>query len=216
MLSMRSSQRPVRVSRSFSISLPASARMKVRAMVATGRGIGIGVLVTTMPGVGHRRHVDRVVADAMAGDDAQAAIGAGDRGAPARARGSRTARRSAPRVPAAISRTMAGRYSHSRPGASSRIFSAAWPNAGSPRESRMSRVMPTRNCRGHRVRPPVGAGRRGRRAARCPASPGRGRRRTGESRCAVYSRAQASSVARNAAVLPAFSQAATMRFTAAR
>ena len=49
MLSIRSSQRPVRVSRSFSISLPASARMNVSAIVATGRGIGIGVFVTTMP-----------------------------------------------------------------------------------------------------------------------------------------------------------------------
>ena len=49
MLSIRSSQRPVRVRRSFSASLPASARMNVSAIVATGRGIAIGVLVTTMP-----------------------------------------------------------------------------------------------------------------------------------------------------------------------
>ncbi len=49
MLSMRSFHRFVRVSRSLSMSLPASARMKVSAMVATGRGIGIGVLVTSTP-----------------------------------------------------------------------------------------------------------------------------------------------------------------------
>src|SRR4030095_15102737 len=40
---------------------------------------------------------------------------------------------------------MAGRYSHSRDGARSRIRSASCPNAGSPREFRMSRVKPTRN-----------------------------------------------------------------------
>ena len=49
MWSIRSRQRPVRVSRSFSISLPASARMNVSAIVATGRGIDVGVLVTSTP-----------------------------------------------------------------------------------------------------------------------------------------------------------------------
>ena len=49
MLSIRSCQRPVRVSRSFSISRPASASTNVSAMVATGRGIELGVCVTMTP-----------------------------------------------------------------------------------------------------------------------------------------------------------------------
>ena len=49
MWSIRSRQRPVRVSLSFSIRWPASARMNVSATVATGRGIALGVLVTSTP-----------------------------------------------------------------------------------------------------------------------------------------------------------------------
>ena len=49
MLSMRSCQRPLRVSRSLRNSLPASASRNVSAIVATGRGIELGVLVTSTP-----------------------------------------------------------------------------------------------------------------------------------------------------------------------
>ena len=49
MLSIRSCQRPVRVSRSLRKSRPASASTNVSAIVATGRGIELGVCVTMMP-----------------------------------------------------------------------------------------------------------------------------------------------------------------------
>ena len=85
MLSIRSCQRPVRVSRSLRNRRPASASTNVSAMVATGRGIELGVLVTMTPAARHRRHVDGVVADAVARDDVEPAIGARDRGGRARA-----------------------------------------------------------------------------------------------------------------------------------
>ena len=135
---------PLRVSRSFSISLPASARMNVSATVATGRGIDDGVLVTMTPA--------RVMAETSTESN------------PTPWRATTRKRRSSRNTAApgtvgmltysasyraawsaVISRVASGRYSHSRWSAVSRISSAAWPNAGCPRESRMSRVRPTRN-----------------------------------------------------------------------
>ena len=49
MLSIRSCQRPLRVSLSLRNSLPASASTKVNAVVATGLGMEVGVLVTSTP-----------------------------------------------------------------------------------------------------------------------------------------------------------------------
>ncbi len=46
---VRSCQRPVRVSRSFWMRRPASAKMKVSAATATGRRTATGVLVATTP-----------------------------------------------------------------------------------------------------------------------------------------------------------------------
>ncbi len=54
--------------------MPASASTKVSAMVATGRGIELGVCVTRTPARVIAADIDGVVADAMAGDDTEAAI----------------------------------------------------------------------------------------------------------------------------------------------
>ena len=80
MCSIRSCQRPVRVRRSFSISLPASARMNVKRDRRDRprhrrRRVGDQDARTR-----HRGNVDRVVTDAVSRDDAQPAIGACDGG----------------------------------------------------------------------------------------------------------------------------------------
>ena len=66
---------PSRVSRSLIISLPVSARMKVRIETATGRRTPSGVMTRAMPALRAGLDVDGVVADAEARDDGEPAIG---------------------------------------------------------------------------------------------------------------------------------------------
>ncbi len=143
MWSSFSLQRPLRVSRSLISTFCASISTKVSAEVATGRRTPSGAIVSSTPAARAGRHVDRVVADAEAGDQLEPAIGAGQarRGDAGQHRADRVVAR---RLRRRHRRGSGSMNSQAMPAASNRPSTAS-PKIGVPSDFSTSAVMPTRN-----------------------------------------------------------------------